>query len=387
MTADDRDIRTQRLIASRRRDSADKQRRTLTVIADLSSAGERINISEIARRAGVSPWFIYNTAAIRTAVERATEEHSHTATRSSAGRTSATADSLHAELLMAREEVRALRTDRTKLETKVQLLLGNQLEHLPHDTLLARIHELEQIAAELRSDLDSERRRADTMTTRTEELQDELTAARASLKRMVQSVSPARRIEAIGRLIRTHPSKHRNLRGTVNQHADNTADDRILDCLSHPQSGRPITVIVLRPGRTGTVTSHPPLLESPTGGIDRLHRDLLRDVGASVRLVRGNRRLASRRRTLQYLVGALMRHRNQTSSRSSVHPPGSDFGDRSPDSCAPEDSIVAHPSATNRSTRPHGQSELQSKYPVPEQNCQSAVEVSCPRTKLIVFPV
>jgi hypothetical protein len=35
------------------------------------------------------------------------------------------------------------------------------------------------------------------MTTRTEELQDELTAARASLKRMVQSVSPARRIEAI----------------------------------------------------------------------------------------------------------------------------------------------------------------------------------------------
>lgn len=49
MTADDRDIRTQRLIASRRRDSADKQRRTLTVIADLSSAGERINISEIAR--------------------------------------------------------------------------------------------------------------------------------------------------------------------------------------------------------------------------------------------------------------------------------------------------------------------------------------------------
>ena len=40
----------------------------------------------IARRAGVSPWFIYNTAAIRTAVERATEEHSHTATRSSAGR-------------------------------------------------------------------------------------------------------------------------------------------------------------------------------------------------------------------------------------------------------------------------------------------------------------
>ena len=123
MTADDRDIRTQRLIASRRRDSADKQRRTLTVIADLSSAGERINISEIARRAGVSPWFIYNTAAIRTAVERATEEHSHTATRSSAGRTSATADSLHAELLMAREEVRALRTDRTKLETKVQLLL------------------------------------------------------------------------------------------------------------------------------------------------------------------------------------------------------------------------------------------------------------------------
>ena len=197
MTADDRDIRTQRLIASRRRDSADKQRRTPTVIADLSSAGERINISEIARRAGVSPWFIYNTAAIRTAVERATEEHSHTATRSSAGRTSATADSLHAELLMAREEVRALRTDRTKLETKVQLLLGNQLEHLPHDTLLARIHELEQIAAELRSDLASERRRADTMTTRTEELQDELTAARASLKRMVQSVSPARRIEAI----------------------------------------------------------------------------------------------------------------------------------------------------------------------------------------------
>ena len=188
MTADDRDIRTQRLIASRRRDSADKQRRTLTVIADLSSAGERINISEIARRAGVSPWFIYNTAAIRTAVERATEEHSHTATRSSAGRTSATADSLHAELLMAREEVRALRTDRTKLETKVQLLLGNQLEHLPHDTLLARIHELEQIAAELRSDLDSERRRADTMTTRTEELHS--TAARASHR-------PARRIEAI----------------------------------------------------------------------------------------------------------------------------------------------------------------------------------------------
>ncbi|QQM20555.1 hypothetical protein I7X09_21310 [Rhodococcus sp. P-2] len=193
MTADDRDIRTQRLIASRRRDSADKLRRTLTVIADLSSTGERINISEISRRAGVSPWFIYNTVAIRTAVERATEEHSHTETRSSAGRTSATADSLHTELLMAREEVRALREDRGKLVRKVQLLLGGQLEHVPQEKLLSRIHDLERIAADLRSEGESERRRADAMSVQLDELQDELTAARVALKRMVQSASPARR--------------------------------------------------------------------------------------------------------------------------------------------------------------------------------------------------
>ncbi len=65
---------------------------------------------------------------------------------------------------LAREEIRALRAERDTLAKKVALLLGGQLEQAPHERLVARIHELESAAADLRSQADAERQRADKAT-------------------------------------------------------------------------------------------------------------------------------------------------------------------------------------------------------------------------------
>lgn len=45
-------------------------------------------------------------------------------------------DGLRTELSLAGEEIGALRAERDKLAKKVQLLLGGQLEQVPHDRLV-----------------------------------------------------------------------------------------------------------------------------------------------------------------------------------------------------------------------------------------------------------
>jgi hypothetical protein len=83
-----------------------------------------------------------------------------------------------------------LRAERDKLVKKAQLLLGGQLEQVPHHRLVTRINDLERVAADLRSQADTELARADTAAARANELDEELTAARAGLKRMMQQASP-----------------------------------------------------------------------------------------------------------------------------------------------------------------------------------------------------
>ncbi|MFE3758871.1 DUF6262 family protein [Nocardia tengchongensis] len=193
MTATDRAERTSRLIAARRRDSTVKQDRALAAVTDLLTTGQRVTISEVARRAGVSTWFIYNTAAVRTTVDQAVTQQAAGPRPPRPAASAPGAEGLRTELSLAREEIRALRAERDTLTKKVALLLGGQLEQIPHERLVARIHELESTAADLRSQADAELQRADKATDRATALDEELTAARAVLKRMIQTASPARR--------------------------------------------------------------------------------------------------------------------------------------------------------------------------------------------------
>ncbi|MFD6400645.1 DUF6262 family protein [Nocardia sp. NPDC060249] len=193
MAVADRAERTRRLIDARRRDSTAKHERALAAVADLLAAGERITISEVARRAAVSTWFIYNTTAVHDAVQAAIAQQVTTSPSPRRGATTnASAEGLRTELLLARDEIRSLRAEREQLSKKVQLLLGGQLEQVPHERLVERIHELERIAADLRSQVETERDRADTATGRAAALDEELLAARTALKRMMQTASPSR---------------------------------------------------------------------------------------------------------------------------------------------------------------------------------------------------
>ncbi|MBY8861226.1 DUF6262 family protein [Nocardia sp. CA2R105] len=152
-----------------------KHDRAPAAVTDLLTEGKRVTISDVARRAGVSTWFIYNTPAVRAAVDAASTQQVNADQRPPRAERGnpAAAEGLRTELSLAREEIRILRAERDKLTKKIQLLLGGQLEQAPHERLVDRIRELEGVAAGMAIQADEERARADAATSRAEQLDDD----------------------------------------------------------------------------------------------------------------------------------------------------------------------------------------------------------------------
>lgn len=187
------DPRVARLTAARRQASVDKRQRTLAALTKLAAAQEPISISALARHAHVSTWFIYNTPEIDSAVRRAiTDQHTRALSSASRKASTTTPDSLRTDLALARREIIDLRNERDVLTRRLQLVLGAQIEQVPHEQLVKRIEDQHNQINQLQAERDEALARATTAEKRCTTVEDELGAARSSLKRMMQQNSPGR---------------------------------------------------------------------------------------------------------------------------------------------------------------------------------------------------
>ncbi|MDT9696702.1 DUF6262 family protein [Streptomyces sp. P17] len=188
----DRDARIERLHASRTRDSEAKTARALEAVSDLLSSGRRISVAQVAREASVSTWFIYNQPKVHDAVRTGmtTQRVQGLRGRSAPGTQLASPAALQTELALAREEIKDLKRERDRLRERVRLSLGAEIEEVDHNRLVERIQQLERENADLRSQLSAAQDQLNALKGRLQEVEDELVAARAGLRRAMRSVPP-----------------------------------------------------------------------------------------------------------------------------------------------------------------------------------------------------
>ncbi|MFD0073656.1 DUF6262 family protein [Streptomyces sp. NPDC127166] len=186
----DRNSRVERLRASRAKDSEDKTRRALDAVDVLLHSGRRITVSQVARDAAVSTWFVYNQPQVHQAVQDGItaqrEQVRHISPSPEAKRVSPAG--LATDLALAREEIKELKRERDQLRNRARLSLGAELDGVNQDKLIERVQHLEQRNTTLDQELSEARGRIAALEGRLRETEDDLTAARAGLRRAMRAV-------------------------------------------------------------------------------------------------------------------------------------------------------------------------------------------------------
>jgi hypothetical protein len=186
--------RTAALKAARAKDSNDKRRRVLQTINTMQTAGQPITAAAVATAAGVSTWLVYadgireHLDAARTRQRQAVDGNPPSADPST-GQQPVTAAGLRTDLAVARHEIHRLRTDLDKLRGRLRLQLGAEIEQPDRAELIARVAALEAANRQFLAERDARTAQADTAQRRVEQLEDELTAARESLRRVIRDTN------------------------------------------------------------------------------------------------------------------------------------------------------------------------------------------------------
>ncbi|KOU76292.1 hypothetical protein ADK57_05075 [Streptomyces sp. MMG1533] len=156
----------------------------MTAIQSLERDGNSITHTAVARTAGVSTWLTYAEGVrehIRAAQARQnarpTTGHPHSPLSSAALRT---------DLELARQEVTTLREERDRLRTAMSHHLGQQLDAISGQNLTTRVEELTQHNHQLADQLQQATTENTALHARVTELEDDLAAARTSLRRMIR---------------------------------------------------------------------------------------------------------------------------------------------------------------------------------------------------------
>lgn len=177
---------TAAMIAARRRDSHERRARVTQAIEAMLADGTPITFTSVARHARVSTWLVHADG-VREALERARDQQrAEPATPPPLGR-EANQASLRTDLALARDEIKRLRAQVDELRSKLRRSLGNQLDNLTRTDLIARVDELVDHNTRLLAETHQLRASNDVLTARTAELEDDLAAARTSLRRMIRT--------------------------------------------------------------------------------------------------------------------------------------------------------------------------------------------------------
>ncbi|QHC27027.1 hypothetical protein GR130_19220 [Streptomyces sp. GS7] len=149
--------------------------------------GDRITFAAVARAANVSTWLTYADG-VREHIESAI--HQQRSTRPQMATTAqASPAGLRADLALAREEIRRLRGERDQLQQTVRRHLGQQLDQLGARDLATRVQELTEANTRLEANLHEVTVAKSRLERHVTGLEDELGAARTSLRRMIKAQS------------------------------------------------------------------------------------------------------------------------------------------------------------------------------------------------------
>ena len=182
------DARTAALRAARTKDSARKRQQALTAIDALEAAGSPITFAAVAKAAAVSTWLVY-AEGIREHVDAARQRQTdHETPRPCRfpDNQRATPDSARTDLAIARQQIARLRAERDKLAQRLRLQLGAEIEGPDRLHLITRVSDLETVNRRLVAERDALATESATATRSLGELEDNLSAARESLRRVIK---------------------------------------------------------------------------------------------------------------------------------------------------------------------------------------------------------
>jgi hypothetical protein len=182
--------RTAGLRAARAKNSAGKRRRTLEAINALEAAGTPITATAIAHAAGVSTWLVY-TDGLREHLDAARRRQAQPANRparatAAGAHAPPTPAGLRTDLALARAEIRRLRAECDQLRHRLRLQLGAEIDGPDRAELITRVADLENLTRQLLAERDARATEADHAQRRIRDLEDDLTAARESLRRVIK---------------------------------------------------------------------------------------------------------------------------------------------------------------------------------------------------------
>ena len=182
--------RARAMLAARAKASHDKRHRVLTAVQALEAAGTPVTPAAVATAAGVSAWLVYADGVrehVQAARQRQTERgHAPEPAPLPARGEPVTQASLRADLAVARNEIRRLRAESDKLRGRLRLQLGAEIDGPDHAGLIARLAALEAASRQFAAERDARAAEASHAQRRVRELEDELTAARESLRRAIR---------------------------------------------------------------------------------------------------------------------------------------------------------------------------------------------------------
>ncbi len=182
--------RARAMLAARAKASHDKRQRVLTAVQALEAAGTPVTPAAVAAAAGVSAWLVYADGVrehVQAARQRQTEGgHAPEPAPPPARGEPVTQASLRADLAVARNEIRRLRAESDKLRGRLRLQLGAEIDGPDRAGLIARLAALEAASRQFAAERDARAAEASHAQRRVRELEDELTAARESLRRAIR---------------------------------------------------------------------------------------------------------------------------------------------------------------------------------------------------------
>ncbi len=170
---------------ARRKDSRDKRARVLHTLDELLTRGEPVTFTTVAKAAGVSTWLVY-APGVREHIESARAQQARTAASGDEPRSASGAMSIRTDLEVLRADNQRLRGQVSDLKEALQRQLGRQLDQLQATDLTDRIGELTAQNQELQGQLTQLQHENQELERRLVESNDDLVAARASLRRMIR---------------------------------------------------------------------------------------------------------------------------------------------------------------------------------------------------------
>jgi chromosome segregation ATPase len=185
--------RAQAMLAARAKANQDKRQRALAAVQALETAGTPVTATAVATAAGLSTWLAYADG-IREHIEatphRQTDHEPGPSTAAPPRRGEpVTQTSLRTNLTTARDETRQLRTEQDKLHAQLRLQLGTEIQEPDRAELTTRIATLETSCRKLATEHDAHATETNHTQQRIHELEDDLTTARKSLRRVTRQAN------------------------------------------------------------------------------------------------------------------------------------------------------------------------------------------------------